>query len=83
MSHDDEVIPPEVLAYLRRHGSRIGKKYGALGAAITNAKLTTATRRKAGRKAADALTPEQRKERAAKAAAARWGKKNPDGSEHA
>jgi len=61
-------VPPEVTAYFRE----IGKRYGALGAAVTNAKLTTAQRRRAGRKAAAALTPEARSTRAKTAAKARW-----------
>lgn len=60
--------PPEVTEFFRK----IGKKYGARGAEVANSKLTTETRRQAGKKAAAALTPEERKERARKAAKARW-----------
>lgn len=70
MGGDEGRPPPEVTEFFRS----IGKKYGALGAAKTNAKLTTAQRKRAGKKAAAKLTPEQRKERAKKAAQERWAK---------
>jgi hypothetical protein len=67
----DENVPPEVSAYFRA----IGKRYGARGAAVTNANLTTAQRRKAGKKAAAALSPAERSARASIAAKARWAAK--------
>ena len=65
-------IPPEVSAYM----AKIGRKGGIKGIAVVNAKLTTAKRRRAGKKAmaAQKLTPEERSERARKAAAERWRK---------
>jgi hypothetical protein len=63
----------ETIAELyRKLGEHLGKTYGAKGAATTNAKLTTAQRKRAGKKAAAKLTPEQRKERARQAARTRW-----------
>lgn len=70
----DESIPPEVSEYM----ATIGRKGGAKSIATVNANFTTAKRKRAGKKAAEALTPEQRKKRAEKAAAARWGKKKPN-----
>jgi hypothetical protein len=52
---------------MRLIGRRLGKTYGSKGAATTNAKLTTAQRRKAGKKSAASLTPEQRQARAKRA----------------
>ena len=63
-------IPANVRKYL----SEIGKKGGTKGAAVTNAKLTSAQRKRAGKKAAAALTPEARSKRASLAAKARWAK---------
>ncbi|MDQ2775894.1 MAG: hypothetical protein M3Y57_13410 [Acidobacteriota bacterium] len=68
----DDGPPPEVSEYFRK----IGKKYGHLGAAVTNAKLSSAQRKRNAKKAGDAataaLTPEERKERASNAAKKRW-----------
>jgi hypothetical protein len=64
-------VPPEVSAYM----ARIGRKGGAKSIATVNANFTTEQRRKAGKKAADALTPAQRKSRASDAAQAMWAKK--------
>lgn len=63
-------VPPEVRAYMAQIGSKGGKK----GIAKVNAKLTTAKRKRAGKKAAARLTPEERRERARQAARARWAK---------
>jgi general stress protein YciG len=55
--------------------AELGRKGGAKSIAKVNAMFTTAKRKRAGKKAAAALTPEERTERAKKAAKARWGKK--------
>jgi hypothetical protein len=60
---------------ISRYMAKLGRKGGKLGAITTNAKLTTAQRKRAGKKAAAALTPAERIARAQKAARARWGKK--------
>jgi hypothetical protein len=52
-------LPPDVLEYFRRQGSRGGKIGGSMG----------------GKKAAASMTPEQRSERARKAVAAREAKR--------
>ena len=69
-----EDVAPEVSDYLRRIGSRGGK----LGAAVTNAKLSPAQRKrnakKAGEASAESMTPEERSARASNAAAERWAK---------
>lgn len=74
MSKDD-APPPEVTEYFRQ----IGKKYGSAGGKARAKKLSAAQRKRIAKKAseaaAEALTPEQRSERAKKAAAKRWGKK--------
>jgi hypothetical protein len=55
--------------------AKIGRKGGARSIATVNANFTTAQRKRAGKKAAAALTPAERKARAKAAAAARWAKK--------
>ena len=74
----DDELPPEVKEYFRR----LGKKYGSEGGKARAQKLSAARRKRIAKKASDAaaaaLTPEQRKQRAQKAAQARWGKKRDD-----
>ena len=66
-------VPPEVSAYM----ARIGRKGGAKSIAKVNAKLTTAQRKRAGKKGAanSKLTPGERSARARAAARARWAAK--------
>jgi hypothetical protein len=54
--------------------AELGRRGGPKGIAKVNAKLTTAQRKRAGKKAAAKLTPEERKARASAAAKARWDK---------
>ena len=65
----------KVSAEVSRYMAKLGRKGGKLGAAITNAKLTTAKRKRAGKKGAAKLAPAERSARAQLAARARWGKK--------
>ena len=54
-------LPPEVLEFFRKEGAKGGKLGGSIG----------------GKKAAEGMTPEQRSERARKAAGARSKKHDP------
>ena len=56
-------LPPEVLEYFRRQGAKGGKLGGRNGGLI------------GGKRSLETMTPEERQERARKAAEARWGKK--------
>jgi hypothetical protein len=60
-------LPPDVLEYFRKQGSRGGKKAAA--------SLTPAQRTARAKKAALALSPAERSERARKAVAAREAKR--------
>jgi hypothetical protein len=63
---------PPLSSELSSYFSKIGRKGGKIGALVTNAILTTEQRQAAGKKAAAALTPKARSERARLAAKKRW-----------
>lgn len=60
-------LPPEVLEFFRKQGSKGGKKAAA--------SMTAAQRKARARKAAESMTPEERSARASKAVAAREAKR--------
>jgi hypothetical protein len=74
---DDEIKPPpdEVREYFRALGKRYGAEGGKARAEKMSAARLSQQARKAGKQSGKNLTPEQRRERAKKAAAARWKKK--------
>ena len=61
-------LPPEVVEFFRKQGSKGGKKAAA--------SMTAEQRRARAQKAAASMTPEQRSERARKAVAAREAKRS-------
>ncbi len=75
----DEDLPEAVREYLREKGKRLGTEYGALGGEATARKLSAAQRKRnaarAGKANLEALTPEERSERARNAALAMHAKK--------
>jgi hypothetical protein len=65
-------LPPEVVEFFRKQGSKGGKKAAA--------SMTSEQRTARARKAAKSMTPEQRSERARKAVAAREARRKPSTS---